>query len=257
MDRSVDGNSISVRSFGKYPDLLVASIWVLLAIPWLASSIASFVWPYVEELDPDQAFLWASTHLVVQLLLTLLFMKLYSNGPLAHWGFNLNEWRFSLKVFGQFSVYCLLFVVLSNVPSFLSGEYPSLITHPVNARNMAGYLGFEFLLSGTSEEPLFRGFLMTLLALSWTRVYHIRRVQIPLAGIWATLLFMMGHIGIDFSSWTITHFSINQQLMSLGFGLFHAIIFHRTRSLLAPILVHGYGNGIGVAALYIRALLAG
>jgi membrane protease YdiL (CAAX protease family) len=83
---------------------------------------------------------------------------------------------------------------------------------------------------------------MTLLAQSWKKSYRVGKIEISSSGLWATFLFMFGHIST---------FSIAQQLSSFGLGLYYAIVFHKTKSLLGPILSHGYSNGIIFIALYV------
>jgi membrane protease YdiL (CAAX protease family) len=134
----------------------------------------------------------------------------------------------------------------------ISGEPPSF-KYPLNARNVVGFLGFEYLLSGTGEEPLFRGFAIILLSQSWKHVFRIWRIEISLAGLIATALFMYAHIDLKFYPLEIANISWSQQVWALGLGLYYAIVFHKTKSMLCPVLSHGYSNGVIFTILYLMA----
>ena len=49
-------------------------------------------------------------------------------------------------------------------------------------------------------------------------------------------------------------FSGYQLFLAFGLGLFYAAQFHRTKSLLGPIIAHGCSNVIAVGSLYVVAL---
>ncbi|MFQ5950744.1 MAG: type II CAAX prenyl endopeptidase Rce1 family protein [Candidatus Geothermarchaeales archaeon] len=88
------------------------------------------------------------------------------------------------------------------------------------------------------------------------RVYwYLLRERRESAGILAAILFMLAHIGFTFSPFAITHFSLSQQFLAFVHGLYYAIVFHRTGSLLGPIISHGYSNGMLFVVLYSMAFL--
>ena len=230
---------------------------VLLAVPIIprfARVVTDLVWPLVSAIDPERVFLWISIHHVLQLVFTVLVMKLVFRMNLRDWGFNLNKLPESLRIFGWFALVYLGIVVLRRLPELIAGTAPSY-DYPLTAENMAGVLGFQLLLSGTGEEPLFRGMVMIVLSKYWRGTYRIGSVEIPTAGIVATILFMLAHIGFTISPFSITHFSLSQQVTALGLGLYYAIVFHRTGSLVGPIISHGYSNGILFVIGYSTAFL--
>lgn len=68
---------------------------------------------------------------------------------------------------------------------------------------------------------------------------------------------MLAHINIAFNPLRVTHFSLLQQFSSLGFGIFYAFLFLRTRSILGPILAHNLLNTIIVMVGLLLALVLG
>jgi len=243
-----------MKTLGKIGDLIVVIVAVMF-IPKLAGVLTHKVYPFLSSLDPDKVFLWISIHHIFQLLLSLVLMKLWLSRSLTDYGFNLNDWRHSLRIFFWFCLIYLVPVFFVNVlPHIISGK-PPWFKYQLNARNIVGFLGFEYLLSGTGEEPLFRGFAIVVLSQSWKRVFRIWRVEISLAGLIATALFMYCHIKFTVFPFKITYISWPQQVWALGLGLYYAVVFQKTKSLLCPVLSHGYSNGIIFTILYLMVFV--
>ncbi len=191
--------------------LIVIPAVVLLAfiIPRFASFLTDLVWPLVSAIDPETVFLWLTIHHILVLALTVLVMKFVFRMDFRQWGFNLNELPESLRIFGWFARVYLLVIILTLLPNIASGTAP-FFDYPLTAKNMAGILGFQVLLSGTAEEPLFRGMLMTVLGKYLRGTYRIGNFEIPSSGVVAAILFTLAHIGYTFSPFAITHFSLLQ-----------------------------------------------
>jgi membrane protease YdiL (CAAX protease family) len=243
-----------MKSLGKIGDLIVV-ILVLTFIPRFVTILTKQVYPFVSSLDPDNVFLYQSIRHILMLFLPMVLMKLWLSRRLTDYGFNLNDWRRSLRIFFWFCLIYLVPVFFVNVlPHIISGRPPSF-KYPLNARNVACRLGYMYLLTGTGEEPLFRGFAIVVLSKSWKRVFRIWRIDISSAGLIATILFMIAHIRFKIYPFEITYISWPQQVWALGLGLYYAIAFQKTKSLLCPVLSHGYSNGIIFTLLYLMAFL--
>jgi membrane protease YdiL (CAAX protease family) len=243
-----------VRSFGKGGRLLMAFL-AMLVIPQLDGRLATWLSPSLAPLDPDNVFVWLTLHHVSQFFLTLGVMWLWSGDSLRNWGFNLGEARVSLRCVGWFALFCTLGALAIEILPRLFSHRPPNLGFPINAPNVAAKLVFHYLLSGSGEEPLFRGLIMVILLKSWTGEVKLGKVRMPVAGLWATLLFMLAHVNYTLVPLRITHFSLFQQMLALGYGLFYAALFYRTGSLLGPILAHGLSNGIPFTLVYLSAIL--
>ena len=245
------GTCMASEAFCRRRDLGIAFLAIFL-IPRYSSRLANVFGSTIEEVDPDGTFMFSMFHHSFQLLLTIALILVFFNDGLQNWGFNFRNAGLSLKIFGWFCLIYLVPVFLYNVlPSLLSGTPPDL-GYPLTTKNMAGVLGFMFLWTGTCEEPLFRGFVMTLLARSWTGTIGLGKLTLPVSGIWATAFFMFDQMNITMNPFTV-EYSFMQQVWQLGLGLYYAVVFSRTGSLLAPILSHGYSNGIIFVAFYTLA----
>lgn len=248
-----------LRRLGLIPRLGI-TLLVVMVMPQIASQIALAAGPWLKSVDPDNAFAWLSVHHLSQIAMTLALMVVWGGWSLKQWGFNLNDAKVSLQWFGWFALFftlgTLVFGILPMVlahnvkPQFPLGPFP------LNARNVTGSLGFYYLLSGSGEEPLFRGFVLSILLVSWKGELRVGRIVMPAAGLWVTLLFMLAHINYTISPFRITQFVWQQQLFALGGGLYYAVAMYRTGSLLCPILAHGFSNGIVWSLIYLVLALA-
>jgi len=228
---------------------------VCIAAGLVPATLASVVYRRpLTAIDPSGCFLWISIHHVLQLALTLLFMKVFTGKTLSAYGFNLHEWRLSLRIFGWLCLASLAPIFFLDVFPYLRSGQPPHFGYPLTARNVSGVLGFGFLGSGTCEDPLFFGLVLGLLARYWPGKLSMGRVSFPVAGLWPTLIFMMGHVHISFVPFFVTA-DFWQQVTALAFGLYYAAVVDRTGSLLCPVLSHGYWDGITEVALYLAAAL--
>jgi uncharacterized protein len=123
---------------------------------------------------------------------------------------------------------------------------PPSFGYPVTAVNVAGWLSFTWIFVGFSEEILFRGMIHTFLARTWTGVWQVGKLVIPQAGIVATVIFCLAHIN-PFHPQVFW----DQQVWAFGLGLYYSTVYHRTGSLLNPILAHNYSDGLVFTAQYL------
>jgi membrane protease YdiL (CAAX protease family) len=243
-----------MKSLGKIGDLLVVILAVTF-IPKLASALTNKIHPFVSSLDPDKTFLLISIHHIFQLLFTLVLMKLWVSRNLSDYGFNLKNRKLSIQLFLWFCLIYLVPMFLVNVLPNIIDSIPPWYSYPLNTRNVVGTLSFQYLFSGTCEEPLFRAFVIVVLSQSWKKVFKVWWLEISAAGLIATVLFMYAHIKLTIFPFEITYISWWQQVWALGLGIYYAVVFQKTKSLLCPILSHNYLNGIIYTVRYVMAFL--
>lgn len=226
---------------------LISEVAFLLAQP-VAQSLRSF--------DPDGSFLYISVHHLWQglfALLAILLLARICHIPLTDFGFNLNKWRYAVRMVLQFSLFWLFLQGSIGALMMALSDTSAAFHFPLTDWNFGGYFAFQILLSGTSEEILFRALVMTPLLLYGKRAGLADKPNALLEGAIATLIFMLAHINIAFNPLRVTHFNLLQQLTVLTFGAFYAYLFVKTRSLSGPILAHNLLNAVIVTiglALY-------
>ena len=133
----------------------------------------------------------------------------------------------------------------------------TLLWLPLNRNKHSGGLWIPDPVKWTGRRALFRGLAMTVLGKYWRGKVRFENFEIPSIAIVATIFFMLAHMNFTVSPFAITHFSLYQQFLSFGLGLFEAIVFYRTGSLLGPIIFHAYSNTIASVVLYSMAFLLG
>lgn len=229
----------------------------------IASLLAQPIYQSLQFLDADGSFLPISIHHIWQGLfafLAILLLGRIFRISLTDFGFNLNKWRYSVRLVLQFSLFWFFVQGVMGVLVVSSGGQSALLAFldfPLTAWNVGGYLAFQFLLSGTSEEILFRALVMTPLLVYGKRVGLADKPNALLAAGIATLIFMLAHIKIVFNPLQVANFNLLQQLASLGFGIFYAFLFLRTRSILGPILAHNLLNAVVVIVGLLFFLILG
>lgn len=231
-----------ILSWGPRRDLLFVTA-VALALPWLAAIVVPLVAPLVPRVDPRQYWFLQTAHQLSSLALTIAVMKMVSNRPLRDWGFNLRNAREGIGL-------ALLFVVLTAVPIYLLMESAPQPTTPISNAEIAAVLLTHFFVIGFTQEVLFRGFVMTFLARQWPGILRLGPVELPAAGLWAAVIFALAHVKPS-----PPYFWTAQLAFAFVYGIFYAIAFHRTRSLLGPSLAHGYSNTAYVGLLLVKHLL--
>jgi hypothetical protein len=129
---------------------LISEIAFLLARPLYQS---------LRTLDPDGSFLYISLHHLWQglfALLTILLLARIFRLSLSDFGFNRNEWRYAISAVLQFSLFWFFLQGIIGTLMMAFGNSSAAFPFPLTVRNFGGYFAFEILLSGTSEEILFR-----------------------------------------------------------------------------------------------------
>ena len=114
----------------------------------------------------------------------------------------------------------------------------------------AGYITFDWLWVGLTEEIIFQGFVHSFLRQAWPEVWRWRRFELPVAGVLAAALFSLAHVGVSFAPFCITQLIPAQLFTTFVLGLHFSAMYHKTGSLLHPILAHNIGDGVIVTFIY-------
>jgi uncharacterized protein len=186
-------------------------------------------------------------HHLWQLAAALCFIGIFSRGRFTEWGLNLRNAALSWRIFLRFCLVYLPIVVIDVVVSALRSHDNDLgIFAPATAGNITGWLSFEWLFVGISEEILFRGFIQTYLARNWPGEVRIRGLSLSHAGLLTTILFCLAHINP-----LHPQISWEQQIFAFGLGLYYSEVYRRTGSLLNPIVAHNFADGTAVTLQYL------
>ncbi len=148
-----------------------------LALTRLISEIAFLLaqpaYQALRSFDPDGSFLYISLHHIWQGLFALLAILLLTRIfriSLKEFVFNLSEWRYAVRLVLLFCLFWFFFQDTIGVLMMLFGNTSAAFHFPLTPWNFGGYFAFQILLSGTSEELLFRALVMTPLLVYGARV---------------------------------------------------------------------------------------
>lgn len=223
--------------------------FVLLVAPKIGGFVAD-QFNYA-QIDPDGAFMWISVHHIVQaiiiLILIFVLMKFAKIG--FHLGFgNQVEGKKYLK---KFMIVFLGYVVVAFIINILSGSFQSF-NFPLNFRNIAGHLGFQLLLSGPSEELIFRAFAISIFMFLVTKKRLNKHLSY--AVLFAAIIFGLAHIRFSFNPFTISY-SLFQVVYAIVLGYFYGDCYEKTNSVAYPMIMHSFTNVVMIGLTIILSFI--
>lgn len=117
---------------------------------------------------------------------------------------------------------------------------------------MLGQLSFQLLLSGPSEELIFRAFAITMLGIVIkNRVFNGKASA---ANIIAAVIFGLAHIRFSFAPFAVVYNPL-QVVMAIVLGLFYGDCYEKSQSIYYPMMMHSISNiimvGITIIATFI------
>jgi uncharacterized protein len=251
--------------------ILVQILWVLLmaaillGVPRLAGMVAD-QFDY-STMDPDGAFAWISVHHIVQALIFLALMLAISKLGGVQFGFSWGDRQVGWFYVRLFAMIFAGYVVVSLIITILTGSFQGF-QYPMTARNISGQLGFQLLLSGPSEELIFRAFAMTMLGLlitgnlargdsSFGRVItSIFGGNLSIVNLIAAVIFGLAHVRFSFNPLSAS-FSTGQVIYSIILGLFYGVAYERSGSMVYPMIMHSISNVVAVGMSIIASLMIG
>jgi membrane protease YdiL (CAAX protease family) len=247
-------------SFYKKLFVLVLVISVAEVIPYgFAKYIADSFQSFTLQTGPLGYFLGALIHRGVQFVLVLILLKLLFRDRISSLGFNFNNKKLSLKIIAYVSVLwpiiILAFFILSincmdGFSSYLSNKYPSS-----GSWLIASLSRDALLLDSFAEEILYRSFVILALVRYWSGTVIIKNWSVSHATLLSVPIFMAAHISLTMFPIKVISYDPIQLVLTLFTGLLFAVSFEKTKSLFAPIVLHGYTNFIITAAGYLTVFL--
>lgn len=243
--------------------LLMAA--VLLGVPRLAGQVADLF--HYSMVDPDGAFAWVSVHHIVQALIFLALMLIITRITGIQFGFGWGDRQVGWFYVRMFAIIFTGYAVVSLVIALLAGSFQTF-QYPFNARNIAGQLSFQLLLSGPSEELIFRAFAMTMLSLLIAGfivqgetgisgvVTTIFGGKLSIVNLIAAIIFGLAHVRFTLSPFSVS-FSTGQVIYSVVLGLFYGVCYERSGSMFYPMMMHSISNVVAVGVTVIASVIIG
>lgn len=201
---------------------------------------SSFAFDYI---DPSNVFIHISVHHIVQMLIALVAINFISKKYNIRFNLKFRLSKIGIIYTWIFIVMICVYVVMSYSIGYKAGTIQPY-DYPLTATNICGTLGFQLLLSGPSEEILFRALPISIFLSMFKNKTDtwINSVIIMLS----CILFSLAHISWYYSALNFEWF---QLIYAFILGIAYAITFIKSKSIIYPMIMHSTSNffmvGIG------------
>ncbi len=233
------------RSATRLPRVLPLLVALALAfgIPVLSVAILRFV-GRLAALPPPGAWQWLYLHHGVQFVLTLAAIAVVRRFVRADYGLHLPRGKsyVGVALIGG-AGFSLIACAVMYGPSLLAHTSPSLGYAPTTG-NVIGWLTFEGLYVGATEETLFRALLVTYLAATIPGRVELLGRDLSLGGVLAAAIFGLSHWNYGVLPFPL---ALGQQVYAFALGLLYAYCFEKSGSIVAPVLAHNISDLIPTA----------
>lgn len=237
--------------------MLREALWVLgltvllLGVPRLARLLAN-AFDY-RLMDPDGAFAWISVRHIAQALIFLVIMAIISQRSGIRFGSGWGDRKIGVFWVRLFALIFGAYIVVSLIIVVAAGTFQPF-PYPLTTRNVAGQLGFQLLLTGPSEELIFRAFAITMLGL---RVKgRLFNGALSYANILAAGIFALAHVGITFAPFAVSC-SAFQLVYAAALGLAYGACYEQSKSMYYPMMMHSLSNVVAVGVSVIAGVWLG
>jgi membrane protease YdiL (CAAX protease family) len=142
----------------------------------------------------------------------------------------------------------VLMTLVDFYPQLLAHRAPDLGVKLSDHAAVAGWLVFEGIYVGPTEEILFRSLLVGFLLAVWPARLKLGRYEIGWAGIVVAAIFAFAHLAnfLAHPDWS----TFGQQLYAFALGVLYAYWFEKSRSVAAPIVGHNVGDVVEYALCF-------
>lgn len=196
-------------------------------------------------IDKDNTYAWISVHHMIQMILAILLIAIiYRKSKLSFYlkpRFN----KVGIKYVLIFGLVYFVYVVVYNLIVY-SFDVANPYQFELNSSNILGTLGFQLMLSGPSEEILFRALPITVIGSIWKEEDRKNVFLVIIAAI----MFTIAHINWSLNPFMIS-FSWPQLATAFILGVLEGILYVKTKSIIYAMLCHSLSNVIVVGVGYI------
>lgn len=220
------------------------------ALPYLAGYTAFLGSRFFNLPSPHGPLLpWLYSQHAFQLLWALVAIAIMKRIVPADYGLH---WPREKTYIGAAIFWGLFFGVLMTVvdyaPELIAGTKPHL-DFPMTTGNVAGWLFFQGVYVGPTEEIPFRALLVTYLAATMPGKLKIGSFSMNWAGIIVALIFALLHAtNFSLRAWPQ---ALGQQFYAFALGVLYAYWLEKSKSVVAPIIGHNMGDFVEYAIIFV------
>lgn len=235
--------------------ILKKALWImvltliLLGVPRFSGVIADQF--NYQTIDPDGSYAWIAVHHLIQAAIFIVFIALINRIKPLDYGFGWGNKEVGKKYVLKFALIFTAGSLVSHIIVLLTNTLQPF-QYPLTATNIFGHLGFQLLLSGPSEELIFRAFAITMLALVIRG--RVLKEKVSYANIIAAIIFGLAHVQFSFAPFK-TDYSLFQVCLSVTLGIFYGDCYEKSGSVYYPMIMHSTSNIVMVGLTIIATLL--
>lgn len=235
----------------KYYILFLITI-ILFLIQTFASKIGGLVADCFDYtmIDKNDVFMHISVHHIVQMIIALITIVII--GKIKKINFNLKPKvdKVGIHYTSVFTIVILIYIVITYIIGYKLNTIEPY-GYKLDTKNVIGSLGFQLLLSGTSEEILFRALPITVF---YAFLCNKEKKNFKFPIIISAILFSIAHIKWSISPFVVS-FSCFQLIYAFVLGLIYGVTYIKSKSIIYPMLMHSFSNFLMVGIGYIFEIL--
>jgi len=228
--------------------MLAVTVTVMISIYYINAMLLAL--PNYETLRMESSWIFADLVHVPQFLIPFIIILYITKGRPGHYGFNLKEDppEFTHRRMLIIGLCSGLLMSIKYVIQIVNG-LPVDVPQPVTPINIFGYMTFQWIIVGLSEETMFRGLIQTYLMDNLEGEVKLAGHEFHIGTVIAALFWGGFHIinalNMPLSSAVFT------VVITTPIGLLMGYAYQRTGSLLTTTLVHNMLFGVPLMIGYI------
>lgn len=219
------------------------------ALPYLAAYSAFFCARFFHTPSPAGPTLpWLYAHHAFQLVWALIAIAVVKRFVPADYGLHLPKEKSYVGAALLWGVFFgVLMTLVDYAPELIAHTKPAL-GYPLSTANVTGWLFFEGVYVGPTEEIPFRALLVTYLAATMPGKLRMGRFSMNWAGVIVAVIFALLHAtNFETRHWPM---ALGQQIYAFALGVLYAYWLEKSRSIVAPIIGHNAGDVVEYAILF-------
>ena len=219
------------------------------ALPYMAAYAAIFSSHVFGTASPHGTVLpWLYMHHAFQLMFGLVAISIMRIFVPADYGLHWPaEKTYILPAILWGIGFGVLMTLVDYAPELWAHKAP-VLDYPMTTGNVTGWLFFEGVYVGPTEEIPFRALLVTYLAATMPARLRVGRFDMNWAGVIVALFFALLHAGNFYTRpWPL---ALGQQVYAFVLGVLYAYWLEKSRSVAAPSIGHNFGDVTEYAILF-------
>lgn len=229
---------------------LIVTFLLGFGLPMLAARAAAACSKLLQTPSPRGPVLpWLYSQHAFQLLFALIAIAVIKRFIRADFGLHLPRAKSYVPEAILWGVaFGVLMTLVDYAPQLIAAVKPDL-GYPLTRESVGGWLFFEGVYVGPTEEIPFRSLLVTYLAATMPGKLRLRRFEMNWAGVIVALLFALLHAAnFNVRAWPL---ALGQQVYAFALGVLYAYWLEKSKSILAPVIGHNVGDVVEYAILFI------